>query len=39
MFGPISINISEKDLMSGMEAFTNFAVEGYKSPAVCPNYK
>lgn len=32
VFGPINININEKDLMSGLDAFTNFIVDGYRSP-------
>jgi hypothetical protein len=32
ILGPISIDINQKDLMSGLDAFFNFSVDGYRSP-------
>lgn len=34
IFGPINLNISHGDLMSALEGYTNFSVEGYQTPNV-----
>jgi len=36
IFGPINLSITQKDLMSSLDSYINFSVDGYQTPNV-PN--